>query len=887
MAETQAPESGANEISLGEKYFRERMPSYGVNDIGDSINQVKLWRTDTSPGATGNKLVEFPVFSAVPEGIKIIVYTIDRSLITYKPKQETEADGEGVIKRTWSKDYCIIRLHTPRINEKTKKDQKYHLPKDAGTHPFFPPPLLDKYDKKEKIKTLVLTEGYFKAFKASQYGLDIVGLSSITHMVDKMTGGLHSDILKLIRMCNVENVIWLADGDCNTISLKALEAGEDVWKRPNLFYSSAAAFRRLLDDYSINRYFSYIDSINIEGMPKGLDDLLISMKGKEVEVVEDLLALSNLRKRYFYCEDITAGAGKVHRHFRLNDVNAFVEYHCEVIQEMAKKTSDSTKRVQDLKSKPFVWCGTKYQWNSEKNACETIIPADATKYFRVGDQYHEKVEVPNKYGELEKRFDRRQKQTIIDDQTKDIMQHIPKYFAFCNVPNHTNYQPVIHGCYNMYFPFDHEAEEYESEDDFQYTMKFLKHIFGDKEIKVKHKTKGEIIVNELDLGLDYIQLLYQLPQQILPILCLVSKENNTGKSTFAFWLKELFTQNVAIVGNQDLANEFNAFWAGKLLIICDEAKIDKQVVVEKIKSLSTAKKITVNAKGKDQNEIDFFGKFLMLTNNEDNFIYAGEEDVRYWIRKVPVITELFVGLLDDMKREIPYFLNFLNKRKMKTENLHRAWFHPELIKTEALKKVILFSKSTVEKEIRTNIRETFLDHGVSEIMMTPKMIKEHFLPKKSIELSYLRRVLDEELKLDTYHELEYEGKFYATTDEVMKVAAYAGTPFGPDRKFWEHVKKKYKTKNFSFPKWESLYDNGKHTTKRVWVHGNGRPYIFRIEEFLLKAEIEGRWIDADTLNDVREHEREEAGPPLAQHPDAGQTAMTLSSADGSNDDLPF
>ncbi|MFA9221795.1 MAG: primase-helicase family protein, partial [Sediminibacterium sp.] len=398
----------------------------------------------------------------------------------------------------------------------------------------------------------------------------------------------------------------------------------------------------MLDDSNKPRYFSYINSIEIPDQPKGLDDLLISMPGKEAEVVADILTLSRNQK-YFITHDVTAGMGKVYKDFRLKDVNEFVEFHSENMQRMARLTGgNENTKVADLKSKEFVYCGTRYKWNDEKSNCEIVRPADANRYFRVGDQYHEKVEVPNKYGDLEKRFDRRMKSTIIDDQTKEIMQHIPKYFAFCNVPNHTNYQPVIHGCYNMYFPFDHEPMEFESEDDFSYTMQFLKHIFGTDDIKVHHKTKGTIVVNELDLGLDFIQLLYQQPQQILPILCLVSKEQGTGKSTFAFWLKELFTQNVAIVGNQDLANDFNAFWAGKLLIICDEAKIDKQVVVEKIKSLSTAKKITVNAKGKDQTEIDFFGKFLMLTNNEDNFIYAGEEDVRYWIRKVPVVKELFV-----------------------------------------------------------------------------------------------------------------------------------------------------------------------------------------------------------------------------------------------------
>jgi hypothetical protein len=102
---------------------------------------------------------------------------------------------------------------------------------------------------------------------------------------------------------------------------------------------------------------------------------------------------------------------------------------------------------------------------------------------------------------------------------KDFFEHIPKYKAFCNVPDHIHYQPIIENCFNRYFEFEHDPEDGEC----SLTLEFLHHIFGE----------------QYDLGLDYIQLLYQRPQQILPILCLVSAENNTGKSTFIKWLKAI------------------------------------------------------------------------------------------------------------------------------------------------------------------------------------------------------------------------------------------------------------------------------------------------------------------------------------------------------------
>ena len=47
------------------------------------------------------------------------------------------------------------------------------------------------------------------------------------------------------------------------------------------------------------------------------------------------------------------------------------------------------------------------------------------------------------------------------------------------------------------------------------------HIFGD----------------QYELGLDYLQILYTMPQQKLPILLLVSEERNTGKSTILNFLR--------------------------------------------------------------------------------------------------------------------------------------------------------------------------------------------------------------------------------------------------------------------------------------------------------------------------------------------------------------
>jgi phage/plasmid-associated DNA primase len=283
----------------------------------------------------------------------------------------------------------------------------------------------------------------------------------------------------------------------------------------------------------------------------------------------------------------------------------------------------------------------------------------------VGDSYFEYLKIPNRYAELTETYHNRQKSTIKDDHGPKIFDHIAKYKAFCNTPDHRNYQRVINNCFNTYHPFTHIPEEGECEK----TLDFIKHIFGNDIVELENGHR----VPRYELGLDYLTILYTHPQQILPILCLVSRERETGKTTFAKWLKLLFTENMAIVGNNDFENAFNAHWITKLLVCVDETKIDKLNVVEKIKALSTSSHTMMNAKGKDQIEVETFLKFILLSNNEDNFINIDKEEIRFWVLSVPSISGRKVDKLEQhLIEEIPAFLNFLNRRKIITQPYGRA-----------------------------------------------------------------------------------------------------------------------------------------------------------------------------------------------------------------------
>lgn len=746
-------------------YFQSRMKLLGITE---QMNQVEIWYHNAAKKGNDKKTV--PVFRESTKGIDIFVTTIDGYPINYAK--------EG--SRWKTQEFCITRLETPVKDEKTGKEKKYHIPRGAGTYPFFHPAILKKYAEKKPIETLILTEGYFKAFKGCMHGLDVVGLSSITHFKDKATQSLHPDILALINICQVKNVILLYDGDCLDISTTAITEVKDLYNRPAGFFSSARNIKELLKDYlkDVDIYFAHVNRESAPGSPKGLDDLLIEMKGKEEMVCKCLTSFS-AQSDFFYRANITESISKIQRYFHIDNVTSFYNFHAE-----------------KLKDKEFIYYGTKYKYNEEKSEVQIIIPGAAKNYFRVGDHYHEKIQIPNKYGQFEHVFHKRLKSTITDDHGDKFVKHIPKYKAFCVVPDHINYQEVIHNCYNMYAPFEHEPEEGE----YDTTLEFLKHIFGD----------------QWEKGLDYIQLIFQRPTQILPILCLVSRENRTGKTTFAKWLKALFTQNMAIVGNADLANDFNATYASRLLICCDEAFIDKKIVIEKIKSLSTADKIWLNAKGRDQVEIDFFGKFILLTNNEENFVYATEDDIRYWVRKIPTIQQER-NILPAMIEEIPAFLNFLEKRQLSTKDVgSRMWFTAKDIETEALKRLVIANQPTVEREIKKRIRDMFFDFGIETIEMCNKDICKDFF-KNKYEENYVEKIIKQNMKIDTYKNADGKGV----------------------------------TKRYHYMRNEQMYRDGKPVIEQVIINGVGRPYVFKRDQFLTEQEIAEHIIEDDVREEIK------------------------------------
>lgn len=236
------------------------------------------------------------------------------------------------------------------------------------------------------------------------------------------------------------------------------------------------------------------------------------------------------------------------------------------------------------------------------------------EYVRIGTTLFRILNQPMMNGTFRKMRVEWKMSTFRQDHSKDEVAMIPKYDGFCTMPSHVDYRHNVNNFYNLYEPVTHIPQE----GDFQHIASLVEHIFGE----------------QYELGLDYLQLLYLKPTQKLPILLLVSEERNTGKSTFLNFLKAVFQENVTFNTNEDFRSQFNADWAGKLMIVVDEVLLNRREDSERLKNLSTAHSYKMESKGKDRYEVQFFAKFVLCSNNENFPVYIEPEETRYWVRKV-------------------------------------------------------------------------------------------------------------------------------------------------------------------------------------------------------------------------------------------------------------
>lgn len=801
-------------------FFETRMKNMGVTP---TLNQVTVWDPEAEFPQPGE--YSMPVFCEEKStgNIEIYYYGIDGEITRYL--HMTEAKTASLNAK--EKFYKTVRLKEPQ------GDMKYRMPAGQATRPWFPPALVEKFIKKEKIKTLILTEGAFKAMRGSIDGLDVVGLPSITCYKDK-DGRLYKDIVRLIETCEVENVCILFDGDCLEISRKDLQVGDELSKRPHTFFNSAKKIAELIKEAEYEKtracpsiWFSHVKSDSLPGKPKGLDDLLLEAEsvGAHRKVVQECIEFPD-KPFYFFQKNIGNATPALYKYFRLHDVDTFYNAHIETIETREWKFNGSIYKWSELQNKLLMevpWWAKEVRWVGDEFFIEQNVPG-AVRCRRVLTHWKE--------SNFKKLFNK-----------PDFYKELQHYRAFCNIPNHERYQQVIETTeglkyYNRYFPFPHV----ESEASCATIIEFVKHIFGEGE--VQHALFPDKKYKVWELGLDYIQLLLTKPTQMLPILCLYSPENNTGKSTFGKLLMWMFGDNAIPIGNADLSNDFNETYVDKLLAICDETLLERKKDAERVKAMSTNDQVLVNPKGQKQYTIDFFCKFIFTSNNL-RMIYVNKHDQRYWIHRVPVLEKDDPIIVDKMRSEIPALVWMLRRRKLVSGDQPegRMWFHPSLLKTSVFEQMVRVNEPTDATNLREQIREWFIaDALLKEIRMTLKEIRsEFFSPNASIP--WLQEILKDYIGADLVRD-PISGEAIFERGNYTKYENYTQT-------------------------------NGDEDTRPVKKAYRGRPYAFLRSHFMRETEV------AYPANDAYENQ---APSSALAHPPVIQTAMDLRPEE---EDLPF
>lgn len=329
-------------------------------------------------------------------------------------------------------------------------------------------------------------------------------------------------------------------------------------------------------------------------------------------------------------------------------------------------------------------------------------------FLRVRTTYYKKIKKPLLSGDFIECLCPWSLDAIKQDYGRkwlEVFEKMPKYDGFCNMPDHIRYQRSFKGFYNQYEPLT----IVDKEGDYDLIIKIIEHVFQE----------------QTDIAIDYLTILFQKPIERLPILCLVSKERGTGKTTFLNLLKEIFGSNMTYNNNEDFRSNFNDSWVNKLIIAVDEVLLDRKEDSEKIKNLATAKSYKMESKGVDRSEVEFFGKFILCSNNEDDFIFVDPLETRYWVRKVHPLKDADPLMLEKLKTQIPAFVWHLKSRKIASERKSRMWFSPDELSTESLKRIKRRFRNKSESELLEIISEILDNHELEEF---------HFTNKDAIEL---------------------------------------------------------------------------------------------------------------------------------------------------------
>ncbi len=394
----------------------------------------------------------------------------------------------------------------------------------------------------------------------------------------------------------------------------------------------------------------------------------------------------------------------------------------------------------------------------------------------------------------------------------DFLDQVQKYDDFCNEPNwNGSYQRVINNCFNICEPLKWKTQE----GSIVNTISFLKHLFGGEgriilDDQGKFEKEEAFLGDQFTVALDYLTIMLKHPKQMLPVPCLVSPEQGTGKSTFLYWLQMIFGNNMCILGNAQFQMKFNGHYATKYIISIDEGflEVDKKAEKERLKQLVTTDSIYLEHKGMNVRKIAYYAKIIIASNDADRLMKIDDGESRWFVVRVPVIPKekKDPDLQLKMKGEAEAWLHFLFNRQIFHPRKDRLWFNPEHFITDQYRVIVESTKNRLDRIFEEWLREQFF------------MFR---LPILKYSLGYLTKVFNDN-NVNKYKVDKLDLRNYL----IQK-----------------NVKYDKKVQRFKMPSHVNVFDELSDKVDSITFKEPDNPtfpYIFEIEKWLTEEEINTR-----------------------------------------------
>ncbi|WKZ67135.1 MAG: DUF5906 domain-containing protein [Flavobacteriales bacterium] len=624
------------------------------------------------------------------------------------------------------KPFVRTRLHPTRCTP----SQKYSQSSGSGIHIFIPPVVVADYLAGVEWPAIAVVEGEFKAYAAAEPGRPVVGIGGIDlYNAAKGDRTLHPDLEALLSRAKCVHLVH--DADAMQVKWDPVaEPDKDLGKRLRKFAGAVTGFRRAVGTLVPRVCYRTIRSPWI-ATAKGLDDLL---RVEDRAAVLDHLWDAQRANSHFDLYDLTdADWQEVNRIFRIK-----LSYNVP---------TDFYDKYQALiGQREFRFLGGRYQYREKFDVksgatvmgLEQLEHPDSKRFVAVGTDWYKRcyrLDENNKpVPYLEHWSESRLKLDYVRRGVPKFLETVEHFDGFTNHPgHHEDYkatvivQPEEFGpvtkLYNRYAQLTHPVRK----GGIPNIQRYLKHVFGTHKVFTLAADGTVLAESEAwEVYMDRWTIMYRMPWVKLPAVVLVSEEFNTGKSTLLWLNLAMWQQNAVVIGGEAFTSNFNAHWVDKKYVGVDEALIHKREDTEKVKSLITAPTTQRRGMYKDSEAATNFTTFDLTSNNEDGSINIGENEYRYWVVRVPKLSdaEKDPELLSKMIAELPALFYELRHRAIIHPNRDRLWFADSVLETEARQRVAAASVPYPQRMIAEFVNDAMYEHQWPELIFTRKQITE-------------------------------------------------------------------------------------------------------------------------------------------------------------------